>query len=428
MDDIAQLQHTDGRVNATIITTYLAHRVLSAIRKGSQISFVSPAFFLEIQRNNGVAIFADRAWPHGFDFFTQHFVCFAVGGSDHWSLAVLCHPRAARMSSSPLSSCILIFDSHIKGGLHDHQQIAAHLRAYLQLLSSASDNAFTADSMPLISLPVPQQKWGSVDCGVYMLHNLDQFIAASSEVLSLASTYLSHNADLKPQTSHRIQELFALPNVLVKRTSIVAVLRVAASVPRTRRSTSVAESPFVLDTAPAPPSDSAPVSAALPSPVVATTPFGSSQSPEMVPHRSTGEQALLRIATRARLTSTDALRRNENKSSLPRPNARQPFSDTEEFLWNQMQIAFTKDSNKKPDWGTIHRWWRVFGLHLNAAGGPGGIEHRSSSATTPRPDNKFNASFLNHSGFVHARIGEGKLRCLACSTASKFSLLLSGYC
>ena len=231
VDDLAQLQQIDGRVNGTIITTYLAHRVLSAMRQDFNISFVSPAFFQEIQRNNGVAVFSKRPWTHGFDFFSQHFVCFAVGGNDHWSLAVLCHPRAARLSRSPLFPCILIFDSHIDSGLHDHRQIAAHLRAYLQLLSSASSNAFTDDNMPLISLPVPQQKWGSVDCGVFMLHNLDQFIVASSELLSLASTYVSQHTDLKPQTLLRIQEVLALPNVLVKRTSIVAVLQAAASVP-----------------------------------------------------------------------------------------------------------------------------------------------------------------------------------------------------
>jgi hypothetical protein len=94
-------------------------------------------------------------------------------------------------------------------------------------------------------------------------------------------------------------------------------------------------------------------------------------------------QALLKIATRAQLTVAQLEEPAYSDRTLEQPpsNGRSsvPFTDSEQFLWQQLQLIFTKSTNDKPDWAVIAKKWRVFGVKLNAASLPSGkIWYRQS--------------------------------------------------
>ena len=81
--------------------------------------------------------------------------------------------------------------------------------------------------------------------------------------------------------------------------------------------------------------------------------------------------ALEQIAKRARVdTAADLNRRIEPTiPALLQPPIGTKFTETEEFLWKQLQIVVPPKANRSPDWDAIHTLWLRYGRRLRAAGG-----------------------------------------------------------
>lgn len=116
-------------------------------------------------------------WTRNIDIFSKRFLFVPINESQHWYLALICHP--ALVEDAPHHEpCILVFDSFT---CNDRYSVVNILREYLTEEWAArkeketdTKRSFTKSTFPDHVLHVPQQD-NYVDCGIYLLHYVEMF-------------------------------------------------------------------------------------------------------------------------------------------------------------------------------------------------------------------------------------------------------------
>ncbi|XP_058746352.1 probable ubiquitin-like-specific protease 2A [Vicia villosa] len=126
-----------------------------------------------------------RKWTRKVNLFEKDYIFIPVNFNLHWSLIVICHPAEVlnindrELEKALRIPCILHLDS-IKGY---HSNIKDVVRSYLweewkerKKETCGEDLSSKFLNMPFFSIEVPQQE-NSYDCGIFLLHYLELFLA-----------------------------------------------------------------------------------------------------------------------------------------------------------------------------------------------------------------------------------------------------------
>ncbi|XP_024633749.1 probable ubiquitin-like-specific protease 2B isoform X4 [Medicago truncatula] len=125
-----------------------------------------------------------RKWTRKVNLFEKDYIFIPVNFNLHWSLIVICHPGEVINNDKELDNalkvpCILHMDS-IKG---NHSGLKNLLQSYLweewkERHKEASEEDFSAlfSNLRFLPLALPQQE-NSYDCGLFLLHYLELFLA-----------------------------------------------------------------------------------------------------------------------------------------------------------------------------------------------------------------------------------------------------------
>ncbi|KAJ7965813.1 Ubiquitin-like-specific protease 2 [Quillaja saponaria] len=191
--DVDLLQ-PDIFVNDTIIDFYIKYLENQIqLEEKHRFHFFNSFFFRKLadldknpsSASDGKAAFLRvRKWTRKVNLFEKDYIFIPVNFNLHWSLIVICHPgevvnfkdeEAANLLKVP---CILHMDS-IKG---THAGLKNLLQSYLweewkerrkEMMEDLSSKFF---KMRFVSLELPQQA-NSSDCGLFLLHYLELFLA-----------------------------------------------------------------------------------------------------------------------------------------------------------------------------------------------------------------------------------------------------------
>ncbi|CAA7037749.1 unnamed protein product [Microthlaspi erraticum] len=145
-------------------------RKLANLDKGSPSTFGGKEAYQRVQK-----------WTKNVDIFEKDYIFVPINCSFHWSLIIICHPGESVPShaeNTPRVPCILHLDS-IKGS---HKGGLINIfPSYLHEEWKARNGDATIDfsktpNMQLISLELPQQG-NSFDCGLFLLHYMELFVA-----------------------------------------------------------------------------------------------------------------------------------------------------------------------------------------------------------------------------------------------------------
>ncbi|XP_030499235.2 probable ubiquitin-like-specific protease 2B [Cannabis sativa] len=212
--DVDLLQ-PDTYVNDTIIDFYIQY-LKSQIQHGERhrFHFFNSFFFRKLadldkdpsSASDGKAAFQRvRKWTRRVHLFEKDFVFIPVNFSLHWSLIVICHPgevaksKDENLDKSLKVPCILHMDS-IKG---NHAGLKNLIQSYLweewkERQKETSDEVSSRFlNLRFVSLELPQQE-NSFDCGLFLLHYLELFLAEvpdnfSPFKITKASNFLNVN-------------------------------------------------------------------------------------------------------------------------------------------------------------------------------------------------------------------------------------------
>ncbi|KAF3971118.1 hypothetical protein CMV_005247 [Castanea mollissima] len=191
--DVDLLQ-PDTYVNDTIIDFYIKY-LKNQIHpeERNRFHFFNSFFFRKLadmdkdpnSASDGRAAFLRvRKWTRKVDIFEKDFIFIPINFNLHWSLIVICHPgEVARLNDedldkSPKVPCILHMDS-IKG---NHTGIKTLIQSYLweewkeRQKEAPEDLSSKFLNLRFVSLELPQQE-NSFDCGLFLLHYLELFLA-----------------------------------------------------------------------------------------------------------------------------------------------------------------------------------------------------------------------------------------------------------
>ncbi|KAK9994292.1 hypothetical protein SO802_023995 [Lithocarpus litseifolius] len=191
--DVDLLQ-PDTYVNDTIIDFYIKY-LKNQIQpeERNHFHFFNSFFFRKLadmdkdpnSASDGRAAFLRvRKWTRKVDIFEKDFIFIPINFNLHWSLIVICHPgEVARLKDedldeSPKVPCILHMDS-IKG---NHTGIKTLIQSYLweewkeRQKEAPEDLSSKFLNLRFVSLELPQQE-NSFDCGLFLLHYLELFLA-----------------------------------------------------------------------------------------------------------------------------------------------------------------------------------------------------------------------------------------------------------
>ncbi|XP_023546146.1 probable ubiquitin-like-specific protease 2B isoform X1 [Cucurbita pepo subsp. pepo] len=125
-----------------------------------------------------------RKWTRKVDLFEKDYIFIPINFNLHWSLMVICHPgEVARYSDEDLTKsmkvpCILHMDS-IKGS---HAGLKNLIQSYLleewkeRNKETPEDISTKFKNLRFLPLELPQQE-NSFDCGLFLLHYLELFLA-----------------------------------------------------------------------------------------------------------------------------------------------------------------------------------------------------------------------------------------------------------
>ncbi|XP_019059259.1 PREDICTED: probable ubiquitin-like-specific protease 2B isoform X2 [Tarenaya hassleriana] len=146
-----------------------------------------------------------RKWTRKVDIFAKDFIFIPVNFNLHWSLIVLCHPGEVAhyeeldLDNSRKVPCILHMDS-IRGS---HAGLKNLVQSYLceewkeRHKETPDDISSKFLNLRFVSLELPQQE-NSFDCGLFLLHYLELFLAEAPHdfnlfTISRASNFLYLN-------------------------------------------------------------------------------------------------------------------------------------------------------------------------------------------------------------------------------------------
>ncbi|GLT60609.1 hypothetical protein SLA2020_333670 [Shorea laevis] len=123
-------------------------------------------------------------WTRKVDIFGKDYIFIPVNFNLHWSLIVICHPgevagiKDEDLEKSPNVPCILHMDS-IRGS---HAGLKSLVQSYLweewkgRHKETSEDISSRFLNLRFVSLELPQQE-NSFDCGLFLLHYLELFLA-----------------------------------------------------------------------------------------------------------------------------------------------------------------------------------------------------------------------------------------------------------
>uniref|UniRef100_A0A1J3JAS1 Putative ubiquitin-like-specific protease 2A n=1 Tax=Noccaea caerulescens TaxID=107243 RepID=A0A1J3JAS1_NOCCA len=166
-------------------------RKLANLDKGSPSTFGGREAYQRVQK-----------WTKNVDLFEKDYIFVPINFSFHWSLIIICHPGESvpsHVENPPRVPCILHLDS-IKGS---HKGGLINIfPSYLQEEWKARHGDATIDfsrppNMQFISLELPQQE-NSFDCGLFLLHYLDLFVAQAPakfnpSLIPISANFLTRN-------------------------------------------------------------------------------------------------------------------------------------------------------------------------------------------------------------------------------------------
>ncbi|KAL0557811.1 hypothetical protein IC582_006362 [Cucumis melo] len=181
-------------VNDTIIDFYIQY-LKSQIdpKEKHRFHFFNSFFFRKLadldkdpsSASDGRAAFLRvRKWTRKVNLFDKDYIFIPINFNLHWSLMVICHPgEVARCSDEDLMKsmkvpCILHMDS-IKGS---HGGLKNLIQSYLleewkeRNKESPEDISTKFKNLRFLPLELPQQE-NSFDCGLFLLHYLELFLA-----------------------------------------------------------------------------------------------------------------------------------------------------------------------------------------------------------------------------------------------------------
>ncbi|XP_039023453.1 probable ubiquitin-like-specific protease 2B isoform X2 [Hibiscus syriacus] len=125
-----------------------------------------------------------RKWTRKLDMFGKDYIFIPVNFNLHWSLLVICHPgevaafKDEDLAKSSKVPCILHMDS-IRG---NHAGLKNLVQSYLweewkeRHKETSEDFSSKFLNLRFVSLELPQQE-NSFDCGLFLLHYLELFLA-----------------------------------------------------------------------------------------------------------------------------------------------------------------------------------------------------------------------------------------------------------
>ncbi|KAG7653697.1 Ulp1 protease family C-terminal catalytic domain [Arabidopsis suecica] len=141
-----------------------------------------------------------RKWTRKVDMFGKDYVFVPVNFNLHWSLIVICHPGEVAnrtdldLDDSKKVPCILHMDS-IKGS---HAGLKNLVQSYLceewkeRHKETSDDISSRFMNLRFVSLELPQQE-NSFDCGLFLLHYLELFLAEAPLNFSPFKIYNASN-------------------------------------------------------------------------------------------------------------------------------------------------------------------------------------------------------------------------------------------
>ncbi|KAF8108020.1 hypothetical protein N665_0115s0034 [Sinapis alba] len=205
-----ELLQPETFVNDTIIDfyiNYLKNQIQAEERQ--RFHFFNSFFFRKLAdldkdpssiADGKAAFLRVRKWTRKVDMFGKDYIFVPVNFNLHWSLIIICHPGEVAnctdldLDDSTKVPCILHMDS-IKGS---HAGLKNLVQSYLceewkERHKETSDEISSRFmNLRFVSLELPQQE-NSYDCGLFLLHYLELFLAEAPQNFSPFKIYNASN-------------------------------------------------------------------------------------------------------------------------------------------------------------------------------------------------------------------------------------------
>ncbi|KAF2556272.1 hypothetical protein F2Q68_00013126 [Brassica cretica] len=205
-----ELLQPETFVNDTIIDfyiNYLKNQIQPEERQ--RLHFFNSFFFRKLAdldkdpssiADGKAAFLRVRKWTRKVDMFGKDYIFVPVNFNLHWSLIVICHPGEVAtctdldFDDSTKVPCILHMDS-IKGS---HAGLKNLVQSYLceewkeRHKETSDDISSRFMDLRFVSLELPQQE-NSYDCGLFLLHYLELFLAEAPQNFSPFKIYNASN-------------------------------------------------------------------------------------------------------------------------------------------------------------------------------------------------------------------------------------------
>ncbi|CAH8326573.1 unnamed protein product [Eruca vesicaria subsp. sativa] len=205
-----ELLQPETFVNDTIIDfyiNYLKNQIRAEERQ--RFHFFNSFFFRKLAdldkdpssiADGKAAFLRVRKWTRKVDMFGKDYIFVPVNFNLHWSLIIICHPGEVAnctdidLDDSTKVPCILHMDS-IKGS---HAGLKNLVQSYLceewkeRHKETSDDISSRFMNLRFVSLELPQQE-NSYDCGLFLLHYLELFLAEAPQNFSPFEIYNASN-------------------------------------------------------------------------------------------------------------------------------------------------------------------------------------------------------------------------------------------
>ncbi|KAF8110072.1 hypothetical protein N665_0088s0083 [Sinapis alba] len=205
-----ELLQPETFVNDTIIDfyiNYLKNQIQAEERQ--RFHFFNSFFFRKLAdldkdpssiADGKAAFLRVRKWTRKVDMFGKDYIFVPVNFNLHWSLIIICHPGEVAnctgldFDDSTKVPCILHMDS-IKGS---HAGLKNLVQSYLceewkeRHKETSDDISSRFMNLRFVSLELPQQE-NSYDCGLFLLHYLELFLAEAPQNFSPFKIYNTSN-------------------------------------------------------------------------------------------------------------------------------------------------------------------------------------------------------------------------------------------
>ncbi|CAH8357836.1 unnamed protein product [Eruca vesicaria subsp. sativa] len=205
-----ELLQPETFVNDTIIDfyiNYLKNQIQAEERQ--RFHFFNSFFFRKLAdldkdpssiADGKAAFLRVRKWTRKVDLFGKDYIFVPVNFNLHWSLIIICHPGEVAnctnidVDDSTKVPCILHMDS-IKGS---HAGLKNLVQSYLceewkeRHKETSDDISSRFMNLRFVSLELPQQE-NSYDCGLFLLHYLELFLAEAPQNFSPFEIYNASN-------------------------------------------------------------------------------------------------------------------------------------------------------------------------------------------------------------------------------------------